>query len=83
MKYKAVPVAKFWKLAHTTRSDLFGKAFLLREDDGGNLVRDFGYAMTREHDGKVYNWFDHYRQGGHHDHSKIKFVIINTSPTND
>ena len=46
MKYKAVPVAKFWKLAHSTRPDLFGKAFILRENSDGELVQDFGYAIT-------------------------------------
>lgn len=77
MKYKAVPVAKFWKLAHSTRPDLFGKAFILRENSDGELVQDFGYAMTRTSDiGQVYNFFDNYKQGLSYDQSKIKFVII-------
>lgn len=75
MKYKAISVDKFWKLAHSTRPDLFGKVFLLVDCDG-ELKQDFGYAMTREKDGKTYNWFDHYKQGLCYDQNTIKFVII-------
>lgn len=75
MKYKVITVDKFWKLAHSTRPDLFGKVFLLVDRDE-ELTQDFGYAMTREHDGKTYNWFDHYRSGVYHNQTKIKFVII-------
>lgn len=76
MKYKAVPVDKFWKLAHSTRPDLFGKAFLLVDWDG-ELTQEFGYAMTRKRDdGTNQNWFDSHRQGGSCNQDKIKFVII-------
>ena len=77
MKYKAVPVAKFWKLAHSTRPDLFGRVFLLMENLDGELFQNFGYAMTRRRDdGSNQNWFDNYKQGLCYDQNTIKFVII-------
>lgn len=66
MKYKMIPVEKFWKDWHKGKYQE-SKTLVLFERDG-ELIQDFAYVMN--------GFFDHHRQGGSFGLNPIKFVLV-------
>ncbi len=68
MKYRMIPVEKFWKEWNKGlhQTDMNSKTLVLIEFNG-ELVHDFAYIMK--------GVFDHHRQGGSFQYP-IKFVLV-------
>lgn len=54
MKYKMIPVEKFWKERSKGKYMMENKTLVLVEGDSGHLKEDFAYVMN--------GFFDHHRQ---------------------
>lgn len=72
-KYRAVTVSMFWDMVSGGYMPP-RRCFLIMKDG----IQDWGYPMNYStpdlYGGRV--WFDHHRQGAHHNQDDIEFVLI-------
>lgn len=68
MKYKMIPVKKFWKERDAGKHYSEFKTLVIVEKEPGIFYQDFAYVMN--------GFFDHSRQGLSFKKDSIKFVLV-------
>lgn len=76
--FRAVPVFDFWKMVENGYVPP-RYCFLIMKDGSQNWGYPMNWTPEKPYGDRV--WFDHHRQGGHHNEADIEFVLVPVTET--